>query len=129
MKRLKMLTVLSRLAIVLLLSTCHASTVRTPDGIVLSKAAGKIPAFYLAGDSTTATQSSGGGGWGDGFLSILTNGATGKNYGHNGATTVSFMQAYWGAVIANVSSEASRHRVFVTIQVFRPFFYSETAKG
>ncbi|EHL00308.1 putative Rhamnogalacturonan acetylesterase rhgT [Glarea lozoyensis 74030] len=49
------------------------------------------PAFFLAGDSTTAiqalTNTSKGGGWGTGFLSTLKNGAKGTNYGHNGATT------------------------------------------
>lgn len=48
--------------------------------------ADKPAAFFLAGDSTTAVQSTGGGGWGNGFLNTtLKNGATGKNYGHNGA--------------------------------------------
>lgn len=107
--------------IILLLSTCCAVNAAIPAVSIRSIAAGKIPAFYLAGDSTTATQSSGGGGWGDGFLSLLTNGATGKNYGHNGATTVSFMQSDWRQVMANVSSESSRRRVFVTIQVFKAF--------
>lgn len=42
------------------------------------------PYWLLAGDSTTATQSANGGGWGDGFLNkTLKNGATGHNYGHN----------------------------------------------
>ncbi|CAI7673940.1 unnamed protein product [Penicillium viridicatum] len=51
----------------------------------------KSPFFVLAGDSTTATQSSNGGGWGDGFLNTtLFKGASGRNFGHNGATTVSF---------------------------------------
>jgi len=30
-------------------------------------------------------------GWGNGFLGTLRNGATGINYGHNGATTKSFV--------------------------------------
>lgn len=38
--------------------------------------------FVLAGDSTTATQSSGGGGWGDGFLNLTLNcGSSGVNLG------------------------------------------------
>ena len=65
-------------------------------------------AFFLAGDSTTAKQIevNGGGtlnctfhiieidivlGWGNGFLGTLKNGARGTNYGHNGATTKSFV--------------------------------------
>lgn len=37
------------------------------------------PFFVLAGDSTTAVQSAGGGGWGNGFLSFLRAPAGGKN--------------------------------------------------
>lgn len=37
------------------------------------------PFFVLAGDSTTAVQSEGGGGWGDGFLSFLRAPAAGAN--------------------------------------------------
>ena len=112
-----MLAALLTHATILVLSTCHAAVVVSPELAARGIEAGKIPAFYLAGDSTTAPQSSGGGGWGDGFLSLLTQGAIGKNYGHNGATTVSFMKSDWGKVIASASSEASTHRVFVTIQV------------
>lgn len=79
---------------------------------------GKTPAFFLAGDSTTAPQSAGGGGWGDGFLSILTNGATGKNFGRNGQTTVSFQKSgVWEKVMESVKASADKNRVFVTIQV------------
>ncbi|KAK7911232.1 hypothetical protein PG985_013713 [Apiospora marii] len=61
----------------------------------------KPPAFILAGDSTTAVQSAGGGGWGKGFLSFLrAPPAWGVNKGHNGATTVSFVQ---GGDWANVT--------------------------
>ncbi|KAK5633523.1 hypothetical protein RRF57_009237 [Xylaria bambusicola] len=49
------------------------------------------PAFILAGDSTTAVQSTGGGGWGNGFISFLNSPAWGVNKGHNGATTKSFV--------------------------------------
>lgn len=49
-----------------------------------SSAVALPPYFLLAGDSTTATQSSNGGGWGDGFLNkTLKSGASGYNYGHN----------------------------------------------
>jgi hypothetical protein len=101
------------LILFILISICRATVLLQQSRTVVAKP----PAFYLVGDSTTAPQSAGGGGWGDGFLSILTNGATGKNYGHNGQTTVSFMNAFWAPVIANVSSESSRHTVYVTIQV------------
>jgi len=76
----------------------------------------KGAAFYLAGDSTTATQSAGGGGWGDGFIRLLTNGASGKNFGKNGATTVSFRQGgFWGQVMSAVSGAGGK-KTYVTIQ-------------
>jgi len=75
------------------------------------------PAFFLAGDSTTAVQSSGGGGWGDGFLTTLHNGAGGINYGHNGATTVSFVNGGdWAKVLASVTKYKASYTPFVTIQ-------------
>jgi hypothetical protein len=44
----------------------------------------KPPFFLLAGDSTTATQSSNGGGWGDGSINkTLFQGTKGRNFGHN----------------------------------------------
>ncbi|KAH7082656.1 SGNH hydrolase-type esterase domain-containing protein [Paraphoma chrysanthemicola] len=78
----------------------------------------KPPAFFLAGDSTTAVQSTGGGGWGDGFLNTtLKNGATGKNFGHNGATTVSFRDGGdWANVIAAAKAASSKYSPYVTIQ-------------
>jgi hypothetical protein len=84
----------------------------------LTEADSKPPAFFLAGDSTTAKQSSGGGGWGTGFLSFLERPAIGTNYGHNGATTVSFKSGGdWDKVIGDVKRNAGSHQVFVTIQV------------
>lgn len=76
------------------------------------------PYFVLAGDSTTATQSSDGGGWGDGFLNTtLFNGASGHNYGHNGATTVSFRAGGdWDNVLARVRNVSQEYQPFVTIQ-------------
>jgi lysophospholipase L1-like esterase len=76
------------------------------------------PFFVLAGDSTTATQSSNGGGWGDGFLNTtLFNGASGHNYGHNGATTVSFRAGGdWDKVLATVKNVSHEYHPFVTIQ-------------
>ena len=79
---------------------------------------GKPAAFFLAGDSTTAVQSTNGGGWGNGFLSFLRNGAWGINYGHNGATTVSFVAGGdWATVIGRVEESTSDFDVYVTIQV------------
>lgn len=78
--------------------------------------------FLLAGDSTTATQSAGGGGWGDGFLNYtLLPPSTGHNYGHDGATTVSFRAGGdWGVVLAQAKNKTGSGvygEVFVTIQV------------
>jgi len=75
--------------------------------------------FLLAGDSTTAVQSSGGGGWGNGFLNYtLCAPASGQNFGHNGATTVSFREGGdWGRVLDQVDVHKNDSEVFVTIQV------------
>lgn len=83
----------------------------------------KPPAFFLAGDSTTAVQSSNGGGWGNGFLSFLRSPAWGINYGHNGATTVSFVNGGdWVNVIGSVKNNTETYDCYVTIQVTRPMF-------
>lgn len=78
----------------------------------------KSPFFVLAGDSTTATQSSNGGGWGDGFLNTtLFKGASGRNFGHNGATTVSFRDGGdWDDVLTTVRQIQDNYHPFVTIQ-------------
>ncbi|KAI1865318.1 uncharacterized protein JN550_008366 [Neoarthrinium moseri] len=78
----------------------------------------KPPAFILAGDSTTAVQAANGGGWGNGFLSFLRDGAWGVNKGHNGATTVSFVKGGdWATVKGYVDSKkAEGYEVYVTIQ-------------
>ncbi|CAG8269512.1 unnamed protein product [Penicillium olsonii] len=78
----------------------------------------KSPFFVPAGDSTTAVQSTGGGGWGDGFLNTtLFKGASGRNLGHNGATTVSFRTGGdWDEVLATVKQSKESYRPFVTIQ-------------
>ncbi|KAH7127300.1 GDSL-like Lipase/Acylhydrolase [Dactylonectria macrodidyma] len=79
--------------------------------------ANKPPAFVLAGDSTTAVQSTGGGGWGNGFLSFLRNSAWGVNLGHNGATTVSFVSGGdWENVKQYVADNVDDFDVYVTIQ-------------
>jgi hypothetical protein len=78
----------------------------------------KPPAFFLAGDSTTAVQSTGGGGWGNGFLSFLKSPAWGVNYGHNGATTVSFVSGGdWNTVLTRVKEAEDEFDPYVTIQV------------
>lgn len=77
----------------------------------------KPAAFFLAGDSTTATQATSGGGWGDGFLSFLVPPAFGTNYGRNGRTTVDFRsQGWWDLVKESVANATSTHDVYVTIQ-------------
>ncbi|KAL2826285.1 SGNH hydrolase-type esterase domain-containing protein [Aspergillus cavernicola] len=71
------------------------------------------PAFFLAGDSTTATN----GGWGDTFVTSLTSGSTGANFGDSGATTSSFRnEGFWADVLAAVESHKDEYRPFVTIQ-------------
>lgn len=82
------------------------------------KRAAKPPAFFLAGDSTTAVQSTGGGGWGNGFLSFLKKPAFGTNYGRNGRTTVDYVsQGHWATVKDAVKSNTANFDVYVTIQV------------
>ncbi|KAI1505825.1 GDSL-like Lipase/Acylhydrolase [Biscogniauxia marginata] len=77
----------------------------------------KPPAFFLAGDSTTAVQSEGGGGWGNGFLSFLKDPAWGVNLGHNGATTVSFVEGGdWANVTKLVEDNKDAFETYVTIQ-------------
>lgn len=79
---------------------------------------GKPAALHLAGDSTTAPQSVGGGGWGNGFLAYLNNPAWGFNYGHDGATTVSFVTGGdWGKVLSSVKDNTAKFTCYVTIQV------------
>jgi hypothetical protein len=74
--------------------------------------------FLLAGDSTTATQSVGGGGWGDGFLNFtLRHGSSGHNYGHNGATTKSFREGGdWDRLMTEAKTKTTNYTVYVTIQ-------------
>jgi lysophospholipase L1-like esterase len=78
----------------------------------------KPPIFLLAGDSTTAIQSSGGGGWGDGFLNTtLFNGECETNYGHDGATTVSFRAGGdWDNVLERALNSSSHYDPYITIQ-------------
>jgi lysophospholipase L1-like esterase len=74
--------------------------------------------FLLAGDSTTALLNPSGGGWGQGFLSTtLRPPASGIDLGHDGATTVSFVQGgYWAQVLSNITTHRNAYEVFTTIQ-------------
>ena len=77
----------------------------------------KPPFFALAGDSTTAIQSTGGGGWGNGFLSLLNSPASGVNLGHDGATTVSFVAGGdWNNTLSYVRNHSADFDCYVTIQ-------------
>jgi len=106
-----------------LLATASASPVK--DTRNANPCAKKPTAFFLAGDSTTAVQSAGGGGWGNGFLSFLRNGAWGVNYGHNGATTVSFVAGGdWDVVLGRVGEAKGEFDVYVTIQVRRSHIFA-----
>lgn len=71
--------------------------------------------FLLAGDSTTAPK----GGWGDGFLSTtVAKGSAGRNYGHGGATTMSFRAGGdWANVVKDIGTYKDKYDVYVTIQV------------
>ncbi|CAK7227069.1 hypothetical protein SCUCBS95973_006415 [Sporothrix curviconia] len=78
----------------------------------------KTPAFFLAGDSTTARVSIDGGGWGDGFLAIARRGgAEGRNFAVNGTTTVTFVtHGHWAELLETVQQHRDTHSVIVTIQ-------------
>lgn len=66
----------------------------------------------------TAVQSSGGGGYGVGFLSFLKSPAWGIDYGQDGATTVSFVAGgNWSDVIGSVEESVDDYSPFVTIMV------------
>jgi hypothetical protein len=98
------------LSLLPLIATCLSS----PRHVSVFK-----PAYFLlAGDSTTATQSVGGGGWGDGFLNFtLREGSSGRNYGHNGATTKSFREGGdLDRLISEAKTKTADYTVYVTIQ-------------
>ncbi|KAI0968575.1 SGNH hydrolase-type esterase domain-containing protein [Xylaria arbuscula] len=101
-----------------LITTLSLSLVLSSSSPAAAKpVAAKPPAFILAGDSTTAIQSTNGGGWGTGFLSFLKNPALRINKGHNGATTASFVSGGdWDVVEGLVSNNtAAGYEVYVTI--------------
>ena len=96
----------------LLLATSIASALLAVAANPVSRQA-KSAAFFLAGDSTTAVN----GGWGDGFVAILRNGAIGQNRGHSGATTASFVAGGdWAKVLDLVKSNKDKYDCYVTIQ-------------
>lgn len=100
-------------ALVTISSLVSAASVPIRQGSRAKKPA----AFYLAGDSTTAAQSNGGGGWGVGFLKTLTNGAIGTDLGYNGDTTVSYVGGGdWANVIDAVTRAKADYTPYVTIQ-------------
>ncbi|KAK7530175.1 putative esterase [Phyllosticta citribraziliensis] len=100
-----------------LLSLLPALAAASPVNLI-PRAAANPGYFVLAGDSTTASPSGSGGGWGDGFLDkTLTGGASGKNYGHNGATTASFREdGDWDEVLGEIKDNKGSKSVWVTIQ-------------
>ncbi|XXG95127.1 hypothetical protein Hte_001387 [Hypoxylon texense] len=72
----------------------------------------KPPAFFLAGDSTTAID----GGWGDGLLATLKSPAWGVNIGKSGATTASFRAGgYWANVTQHLKDNVAKFDSYVTI--------------
>lgn len=84
------------------------------SGLPSYKTDPKPPAFFLAGDSTTAV----GGGWGDGLLATLRSPAWGVNIGQSGATTVSFENGgNWTNVTTHVQDYAEEYDPYVTISV------------
>ncbi|KAI0466023.1 SGNH hydrolase-type esterase domain-containing protein [Xylaria cf. heliscus] len=72
----------------------------------------KAPAFFLAGDSTTAVD----GGWGNGLLAPLIEPAWGLNVGLSGATTKSFVaRGNWANVTTHLKENADAFDCYVTI--------------
>ncbi|KAI1451754.1 carbohydrate esterase family 12 protein [Annulohypoxylon moriforme] len=81
-------------------------------GRPVAECSSKPPAFFLAGDSTTAPD----GGWGDGFLATLKKPAWGVNIGKSGATTASFLAGgYWANVTQHVKDNVGKYDSYVTI--------------
>lgn len=68
-------------------------------------------------------------GWGDGFKNFtMKRPSFAINYGHNGATTSSFISGGdWAKVLGQVETYAPNSTVYVTIQVaYRTQFYTES---
>lgn len=86
----------------------------------------KTPAFFLAGDSTTALD----GGWGNGLLNPLIRPAWGVNIGRSGATTASFIAAgHWTNVTTHLKNYANTYDCYVTISVGDLGEYLLTRRG
>jgi len=97
-----------------LLASPASAVSHVSAGPTNSSCSAKPPAFFLAGDSTTAPA----GGWGDAFLSLLKKPAWGTNYARSGRTTVSFVKGGdWAKVIAAVKNSTASYECYVTIQV------------
>lgn len=81
-------------------------------GRPVAECSSKPPAFFLAGDSTTAPD----GGWGNGLLATLKSPAWGVNIGKSGATTASFLAGgYWANVTQHVKDNVEKYDSYVTI--------------
>lgn len=79
----------------------------------------KPPAFFLAGDSTTAVN----GGWGNGFISQLKAPAWGVNIGKSGATTRSYEAGgYWANITSHLRQYSFEYDSYVTISVSPTYF-------
>lgn len=74
--------------------------------------------FVLSGDSTTAPQSAGGGGWGNGFKNTtLLAPSFAENHAVNGRSTQSVLaNGEWAGVLDAVTKYKSQGSVYVTIQ-------------
>ncbi|KAF8543734.1 GDSL-like Lipase/Acylhydrolase [Trichophaea hybrida] len=94
-------------------SAAPTAAVNPPLGLFCKKAA-----FILAGDSTTASISANGGGWGDGFKNYtLISPSFAENHGVNGKSTKTYVEiGEWGRVLDATTKYASNFNVYVTIQ-------------
>jgi len=74
--------------------------------------------FVLSGDSTTAPQSKGGGGWGNGFgNTALLSPSFSENHAVNGRSTKRVLEnGEWEGVLNAVKKYKSQGNVYVTIQ-------------
>lgn len=74
--------------------------------------------FILSGDSTTAPQSAGGGGWGNGFRDrTLLAPSFAENHAANGRSTKTVLEnGEWTGVLAAVKKYRSQGDVYVTVQ-------------
>ncbi|KAI6712521.1 hypothetical protein JHW43_004931 [Diplocarpon mali] len=96
---------------------CQLAITALATASPIEKKAALPPTFLLAGDSTTAKTTATGGDWGDGFLSTLVGGATGVNFGRNGATTESFVaNGIWAKVIDEIKKQKAAYTPYVTLQ-------------